>query len=288
MSRLDRTAADEVADGPREPRIAILVLGCLLPVYDRCIRTIRATWGSRRSADVDIYYMYGGQSTGIDPEAGRIDDLIGRSPPELGDLDAWVTGDIMVCGAGDVYAEQHDCILRKRLAAFGYVARRQQYDFAYTVCASSYVDVDALLRYVGSLPATGVYHGPLGVYAPTGYPYVSGASILLSTDVAADLSDNAQAIISANADGKADDVVIGHWIADRHCAESPAVISGRIAVAQRPTANQCFVLPNGNGLINFVESPAHAHAPQASAYHYHFHSRRMWEMEAFHRRYFAA
>jgi hypothetical protein len=270
--------------GKAEPRIAVLVLGCLLPVYDRCIKVIRATWGATQRDGVDVFYVYGGQSTRADPELVSIEALIGRARPVLSDYEVWAAGDIILCGAADVYYGQPDCILRKRLAAFGWLARERRYDFLYTVCATSYVDVDALQRYVGSLPSGGVYHGPLGVYARTGQPFVSGASILLSRDVATFLADSAEAIVAANSEGEPDDVAIGRWVARRYCADSAADISRRIDAGQKATDNQTFVLPYGRGLIDFVMSPGQAHAPEDRAYHYHFHSRRMWEMEAFHRR----
>ena len=287
MSQPFSTATEAFPPRPAEPRIAVLVLGCLLPAYDRCIGTIRATWGSRRRDGVDVFYVYGGQGTSADSGLVRIEDVIGRAPPELRDYEVWVSGDVILCGAGDVYAQQRDCILRKRLIAFGYLAGQQRYDFVYTVCASSYVDVDALQRYVGGLPAAGVYHGPLGVYAPSGYPFVSGASMLLSRDVAADLADSAQTIVSGNVDARPDDVAIGHWIADRYCPGSVAEIRRRVAAGRKATDNQTFVLPYGRGLVDFVYAPTQSQLPQPQAYHYHFHSGRMWEMEEFHHRFFA-
>jgi len=131
----------DASAGGRQPRIAILVLGCLLTVYDRCIKTIRATWGSKAVDDVDIFYVYGGQSASPDPQMVDIEHLIGRARPQLQDHEVWASGDIILCGAADVYAGQPDCILRKRLIAFGYLAHQQRYDFVYTVCATSYVDV---------------------------------------------------------------------------------------------------------------------------------------------------
>jgi hypothetical protein len=193
-----------------QPRIAVLVLGCLLPVYDRCIGTIRATLGSRRRDGVDVFYVYGGQGTHAD---------------------------------------------------------------------------SGLVR---SLPAAGVYHGPLSVYAPSGYPFVSGASMLLSRDVAAGLADSAQAIVAGNVDARPDDVAIGHWIADTYCPGSVAEIRRRIAAGRKATDNETFVLPYGRGLVNFVHAPTQSQVPQPQAYHYHFHSGRIGEMEEFHHRFFAA
>jgi hypothetical protein len=270
------------------PRIAILVLACLMPVYDRCIRTIRATWGSRHRDGIDVFYVYGGLTAGTDTDLVPLEQVIGEDRPELSAGDVWASNDLIVCGAGDVYADQADCILRKRLIGFGYLASRLRYDFVYTVCASSYVDVDALQRYVAKLPANGVYHGPLSVHAPTGSPFVSGASILLSRDIAANLADDALAILASDVGALPDDVAIGHWIADRYCAEPGAAISRRIGEGRKATDNQTFVLPDGVGMVDYVHAPVHSQVPQPRAYHYHFHTSRLDEMEAFHRRFFAS
>src|SRR6185503_19963500 len=65
VSRVSARASSGGAARPRPargPKIAILVVGCLLPVYRQCIRAIRSTWGSRPVDCVDIYYVYGGQN----------------------------------------------------------------------------------------------------------------------------------------------------------------------------------------------------------------------------------
>jgi hypothetical protein len=133
-----------------------------------------------------------------------------------------------------------------------------------------------------------VYHGALHVHGQSGYPFVSGASFLLSRDIAADLADNAGGILSAYPDAMPDDVVIGHFIASKYCSESVAEISRRIAIGTRPTENQTFVMPYGDGSVDFVTAPAYSHVPHERSYHFHFNSRRMWEMENFHRRFFSS
>lgn len=66
------------------------------------------------------------------------------------------------------------------------------------VCASSYIVVDELVRYISRLPPAGVYHGPISVFAKRGRRFVSGSSILMSRDIAADLAQNADRILSMN------------------------------------------------------------------------------------------
>ncbi|HEY4184858.1 MAG TPA: hypothetical protein VGP07_07290 [Polyangia bacterium] len=270
-----------------EPRIAILVLGCLLTVYQRCIDIIRATWASRSVANVDIFYVYGGQYAKADQPMVDVEHLICRARPALRDGEVWESGDILLCGSTDIREGQPDCILRKRLHAFRHLAKLRAYDFVYTVCACSYVDVERLKRYVSALPPTGVYHGVLHVHGESGYPFLSGASFLLSRDLAADLGENDEKIISDYPDVMPDDVVIGHFIATRHCPEPLAEISRRIVAATRPTDNQTFVMPYGHGSMDFVTAPSYSQVPNEPSYHFHFNSRRMWDMENFHRRFFA-
>ena len=284
----DQSVRNDGREAAGEPRIAILVLGCLLTVYQRCAQIIRATWGAQAWHNVDIFYVYGAQSAKSDQEMVDIEHLICRGRPQLQDGEVWVSGDTILCGAADIREGQPNCILRKRLIAFGYLANQRRYDFVYAVCASSYVDVAGLKRYVRSLPATGVYHGALHVDGATGFPFVSGASFLLSRDIAADLADSAGTILSAYPDTMPDDVTIGHFVASNYCNESVAEIADRIGAARKPTNGQTFVMPYGHGSMDFVTAPAYSHAPSEHCYHFHFNSRRMWEMENFHRRFFAA
>ncbi len=271
-----------------EPRVAILVLGCLLPVYDRCIRIIRATWGAPayQNVGVDTFYVYGGLAS-RNPTVVAIEQLIGGPRPTLRNDDVWCAGDVILCGAGDLREDQDDGILRKRLLAFGYLANQRGYDYIYTVCACSYIDIDALRRYVAGLPRAGVYHGSLSVDQDSGYPFVSGASILLSRDLAAALADNHDAITSTYPVHLADDVVIGHFIATHHSRTSAAEIARSIAEGRKPTDDETFVMPAGGDSIDFVDEPAYGQIPRGVAYHFHFNSRRMWDMENFHRRFFA-
>lgn len=287
MTADDQTAGQGLPVAAPERRVAILVLGCLMTVYQRCIRVIRSTWGARRHPNVDVFYVYGAHPAVTDEEMADLGEVIGRTPPELKDGQVWSSGDVILCGATDIRDGQQDCILRKRLGAFGYLANQRGYDFVYTVCASSYVDVAKLARYVAGLPAAGVYHGVLHVDGQTGYPFVSGASLLLSRDLAGELADSAGAILSEYPETLADDVVIGHFIARRHSAASSWEIARRIGVGVKATENETFVLPYGDGSTDFVMAPAFRQVPNDRGYHYHFNSRRVWEMENFHRRFFA-
>lgn len=262
----------------------MLVLGCLLTAYDRCIRTIRATWASQAHPNVDVLYLYGGQGTNAGQDAVDLETILGRPRPALPDGAVWASGDIVLSGCQDLQHFQPNCILRKRLFAFGHLAQR--YDFIYTVCASSYVDLASLQRYVRTLDRHGIYQGPLNVDGRSGYPFVSGASMLLSRDLAAALADHATAIIAAYPDHMPDDVVIGHWMATNHAQRPPAEIRARIAAGEKPTDNQTFVEPNGLGIVDFVFAPAFRQMPRPQTYHYHFHSQRLWDMENFHRRFF--
>lgn len=290
MIPIDQPTGLRKAPAIDEPRIAILVLGCLLTVYDRCIKVLRSTWGSRVVRNVDIFYVYGGQiSHPHRQDMVPIEQLIGGAAPTLQDGQAWVLGDVILCGAGDVREDQADGILRKRLIAFGYLAKHRDYDFIYTVCASSYVDVDALERYVRAIPRRGVYHGELNVDAETGHPFVSGASFLISRDVATHLADNASTILASYPDTLPDDVAIGHFIARTLAGAPPAEIARRIGAGIPATDNQTFLIPNGgHASVDFVMAPADQQTPQDNVYHFHFNSQRMWEMENFHHRFFAA
>jgi hypothetical protein len=275
-----------VTAATRAPRTAILVLGCLLPVYVRCTQAIRRTWGATIADDVDVLYLYGAQVANRDAERLDLAQLIGQPVPELGDGAAVLVDDHLLVGTGDLWADQADCVLRKRMIAFAHLAELRRYDFVYNVCAGSYVDVETLQRYVRGLPRQGVYHGPVSVCGSSGHPFVSGASMLLSTDVAADLAAHADEIIAGNDGGLPDDVAIGRWVAEHRCEESEADICRRISAGVPATAGEAFVLPFGRGMVDWVLAPGTDHFPKRDTFHYHFHSERSRELEAFHRRYF--
>lgn len=270
-----------------EKRIAILVLGCLMTVYQRCLGVIRATWGARARANVDVFYVYGAHPAVTAEEMTDLGEVIGESAPVLKDGEAWARGDVILCGTTDVREGQQNCILRKRLIAFDHLANQRGYDFVYTVCATSYVDVDKLAQYVAGLPSTGIYHGALHVDARSRYPFVSGASLLLSRDLAGELAGSATAILADYPEDLPDDVVIGHFVASKHGTASPEEIARRIRAGVRATDNQTFVMPYGDGSTDFVMAPPFSHVPNDRGYHYHFNSCRVWEMENFHRRFFA-
>jgi hypothetical protein len=110
---------------------------------------------------------------------------------------------------------------------------------------------------------------------------------LLSRDLAGALADDAAAILATYDEVVPDDVVIGHYLASKYGGAPPREIARRIGAGVRATDNQTFVLPYGDGSTDFVRAPPFRQVPNDRGYHYHFNSRRVWEMENFHRRFFA-
>ena len=187
----------------------------------------------------------------------------------------------------DSISQQEDCLLRKRLAAFGYLAREHRYDFIYNVCATSYVDQEALLRYIEGIRPQKAYQGPLGVCQYSGIPYVSGASMLLSAEVAEAMASQRQSIIEENKLGYGDDATIGTWVARNLSNSSLPDIIANIHKGLPATSDSTFVLPNRNGAsINLVMSPVEMHQPKKGAYHYQFHSNTSKHMLHFHEHFF--
>lgn len=280
---------DPAPNGRAQPRIAILVLGCLLPAFERCIDVIRTTWGAHAIDGVDVFYVYGAQPTASGAALVPLEQLVDGPVPHLDDGEVWASRDVLLCGAADLFVDQPNCVLRKRLYAFGHLAVDRSYDFVHAVCASSYVDVAGLKRYVCDLPTWhGIYHGGLLVHEPTGYPFVSGASILLSRDIAGELGRRAPEILASYPESLPDDVVIGHVVASTRCAESLAEIGERIASGVKATANETFVVPNGWSSVDYVRADVESQVAQPQVFHYHFDSRRPSHLWRFHHRFFTA
>lgn len=286
MNQARSEKPERPAAGAHHARTAILVLSCLDEVYSRCTEAARNTWAAAPSEEVDVFFVYGVHNHRFEPDPAAVRKLLGHPVPDLEDGEVRVESDVILCGCSDHVMDQSDCLLRKRLMAFGHLANVLKYDYIYTVCASSYVDSHELAGYVRGLPPRGVYHGPLGICGATGHPFVSGSSMLLSSDLAAFLAGCFEEMISFNEGAYADDVTIGYWIAEHHCQVPIPEICRNIHAGQQGFAGQAFVLPYGKGMTNFVERPVEEHLPTERMYHYHFDSRDIGKMEAFHQKFF--
>ena len=85
---------------------------------------------------------------------------------------------MLIAGCADDMSEQEDCLLRKRLIAFHHLAADDRYDLIYSVCAASYVDQRALVRYAETLIPT-----PLAIRTMlriSSWPWLQGAMTMRS------------------------------------------------------------------------------------------------------------
>lgn len=270
----------------RMRKTGILVLGCASPPYVETIATIRNTWARKPHPGVDIFFVYG------IPHDRTAREVL--EPQVRGNWDRVPTDgiarfeDCLIADCADHIRQQEDCLLRKRLAAFGYLAEDGRYDFIYTVCATSYVDQETLLDYIGQITPKKIFQGVVGVCGFSGMPYVSGASMLLSADIAQALSAHRQSIIAENKFGYRDDVTIGSWVAQNLSDTSLPHVIQKIHEGVPATGDGTFVLPNRHGASKgLVMAPANMHKPSTGVYHYHFHSKGSADMAHFHQRYFS-
>ena len=267
----------------RPHRIAIVVLGCLSPPYDRTIDAIRRTWGGRREPHIEIYYLYGNPHD--DEGRDALSRAVGGAAPLVEDDAICQIGDVLIAGCADHITQQADCLLRKRLRAFAHLAATDRYDLIYTVCATSYVDQPQLARYARSLVEKRLVAGAISIAAATA-PFVSGASMILSVEIAVELGAQRQDIIRMNVFGHYDDVTIGHWIADRLSNVPLATLVADIK-ARRPMTPEHIFVACPQGTVDYVTVPAPQHRPVGDAFHYHFHSHGAQDIVGFHERYYA-
>ena len=219
-------------------RIAIVVLGCASPPYDESIEAIRRSWGTQAVPGLDIYYLYGNPHD--DLACRLLSRYVGGDLPVVEDDAICHVGDVLIAGCADHITQQLDCLLRKRLIAFGYLAALGSYDLIHTVCATSYIDQQQLAQHAGSLIARRLITGAIGI-APSNVPFVSGASMILSIDIAQELASHRREIIEGNVFGHYDDVTIGHWIAN-HLSPIPLGTFVDDIKQQRPmTPDHIFV-----------------------------------------------
>ncbi len=266
-------------------RIAIVVLACASPPYDELIEAIRRTWGSTTVPGLDIYYLYGNPG---DPQAYDVlSRHIGGAVPVVADDGICEIDGVLIAGCADQLSRQVDCILRKRLIAFAHLAATDRYDLIYTVCAASYVDQHTLARYADSLSPQRVVAGAIGIDVSGTGPFVSGASMILSVDVARELGRHRNEIIEGNAFGFRDDVTMGHWIAAHMSRIRLASFLEDIA-QQRPLTPDHIFFPCPQGTVDYVKAPPHEHRPVPNAFHYHFRSLSADHILEFHQRFFKA
>lgn len=267
----------------RSKRIAIVVLGCLSPPYDRTIEAIRQTWGAQRVSGLDIYYLYGNP---VDDDGRReLSRCLGDGAPVVEEGAIRQIGDVLIVGCADHITTQEDCVLRKRLRAFAYLSTGDEYDLIYTVCATSYVDQSQLARYADSLISRRLIAGAIGLDALS-TPFVSGASMILSVEIARELGAHQQEIIDGNVFGHHDDVAIGLWIATR-VSGVPLALFVEDIEQQRPMTSEHIFVSYREGTVDYVTVPPHDQRPIEDAFHYHFHSERPDDMTQFHERYYA-
>ena len=194
------------------PKIAILVLGCASGRYVELIDTIRRTWGQKQIANVDIYYLFGTVNEAAAHTA--LTRWLRGEIPTLEDGGICDVDKVLVTGCPDSIYVQEDCILRKRLIAFDYLAAERDYDFIHTVCAASYVDQYELVRHVEQVAGRSLVSGASESDTSGRAPFVSGASMLLSADVARSLASHRNDIVRENQFGFRDDVALGQWVAE--------------------------------------------------------------------------
>jgi hypothetical protein len=271
----------------RPCRIAIVVLGCVSSPYDETIAAIRRTWGSQPVPSLDIYYVYGNPHD----DAGRdvLSRYVGGRAPVVDDDAIRQIGDVLIVGCADHIHVQEECLLHKRLRAYAFLSIGDRYDLIYTVCATSYVDQEELVRYATSLASGRLVAGAIGIdvssTAPA--PFVSGASMILSVEVARELGARRREIIAGNTFGHHDDVTVGQWIATRMSEVPLARFIGDIETQQPMTAAHIFVsCPRGT--VDYVMAPAPEQRPVRHAFHYHFHSQKARDILQFHQRYYAS
>jgi len=273
----------DIFDQSKTKKIAIVVLGCASPPYDVMIDTIRNTWASVKAPGIDIYYLYGNPDD--DSSRSVLSRYVAGSviPVKVDQIIA--IDDVLIAGCADNFRQQEDCILRKRLIAFGYLASAGDYDLIYTVCATSYVDQQRLRLHANHLATKSMISGAVSLNRH-GIPFVSGASMLMSEDVARQLSVNRHEIIEQNRFGSRDDVAIGHWVATRMSKLSLEIFADDVR-KQNPMGPDHIFAPYPRTTVDYVMAPVEKHLPVADAYHYHFHSRKPVDMIRFHRRYFS-
>ena len=162
-------------------KVAVIVLGCMLPKYDRAIALIRRSWGAAQVKGVDVYYVYG---NAVGDELADLRAYVPGPLPIVEDMQVKRVDDILFTGCSDLTSQQSDCILQKRLLSMEYLLEHNDHDAFMMVSSSSYVHQEELLAHVQIMQKEMVLQGHVFLSEDHGITVVSGSSILLSRDLA--------------------------------------------------------------------------------------------------------
>lgn len=211
------TAASEPRHGVM-PRIMVLVLA----VDREPWRTIendgqRRTWAASTNLNVCVRFYYGSRNSlaripirilaavlkrlGLDRARSRMLRRVGSKfavYPEGREK-----GDSIFLTVPETYVT----IGAKTFAAFRHVVENYRFDFLFRTNTSSYVSLDNLVKMASRLPTEGLYAGaPFTLKGD--WTFVSGAGIMLSSDVVREIIDDEEFDF-----GRADDVAIARSVA---------------------------------------------------------------------------
>ncbi|MCP5025246.1 MAG: hypothetical protein GY929_03080 [Actinomycetia bacterium] len=261
-------------------KIAIVVLACASPPYDRTIDAMRNTWGGIKVPGVEVSYVYGNpRSDEAKSTLARVLDV--DTPPRVDQDKVLRTDDVLIAGCEDAIKDQEDCLLRKRLIAFEHLLEDEDVKFIYTICAVSYVDQVQLVETTTGLRSKTLFYGPVGLSGTAKTPFVSGSSMLLSRDLAERLVADRAKIIEENEFGWRDDLTFGHWVATRYSHLSLGELIDSLRPSSILAPELLFVIAN-HQTADFVMAPQEEHQLRSSVYHYHFHSERPEDLYHFH------
>ena len=105
--------------------------------------------------------------------------------------------------------DHYETIFRKTIEALTYFLRRTAYDYVVRTNLSSVWDFRKLRTILETAPRQRFYAGQAGISSVTGFPFVSGAGIVMSSDVVRALLANHSRVASLSA---LDDVAIAEAI----------------------------------------------------------------------------
>lgn len=136
-------------------KIIILVLSKEDNLYSKLENTIRETWGSYKSENIDIFYYYG-------------------------------DGDYFkVCG-DKIYTTHIESIYNigyKTIDSFEYLSKNIDFDYVYRTNSSSYLNINKMIEFLKGKPVNNFYCAMVNVEKKSGIKFGSGSGYFLSKDL---------------------------------------------------------------------------------------------------------
>jgi hypothetical protein len=155
-------------------KIIILNQATIFHNYSQIDALSRTTWGLYKHPDVKCIHYYGAYDIDDRPVTGF------PYIPAKGEV-AMFDDDRMLVGTNDTHGPYFDPRGEKMMLAYEYCLKHFDFDFILRICNTSYIDIEAMVKYFNSIRKERIYDGTRNLYNNE-ISFVTGFNSYLSRD----------------------------------------------------------------------------------------------------------